>query len=107
MDGFITATGYGRKHTISLINSIDIQALSQVKKVSQPKYGIEVKEVLTKIWLAVTQICGKRLVPFLPELVKVFESRGHLSLPADVRQRLQTISPATVDRLLKNQTSKS
>lgn len=103
LDGFITATGYGRKHAISLLNSTDIaiKALPQAKKVSQSKYGIEVKEALTKVWLAANQICGKRLVPFLPELVKALESRGHLSLPADVRQRLLTISPATVDRLLK------
>jgi hypothetical protein len=76
LDGFIAATGYGRKHAISLLNSIDtdIKFLAQAKKATQSKYGIEVKEALTKVWLAANQICGKRLVPFLPELVKVLES---------------------------------
>ena len=103
LDGFIAATGYGRKHAISLLNFPDtnIKALPKPKRITPSKYDIAVKEALTKVWLAANQICGKRLAPFLPELVNVLESRGHLSLPTDVRQRLLTISPATVDRLLK------
>ena len=47
------------------------------------------------------QICSKRLVPFLPALVAAMERHGHLRLPSDVRTRLLSISPATVDRLLR------
>ena len=37
----------------------------------------------------------------LPALVAAMEQHGHLRLPSDVRTRLLSISPATVDRLLR------
>ncbi|MCH8247939.1 MAG: transposase family protein, partial [Bacteroidetes bacterium] len=49
---------------------------------------------------AADRICSKRLVPFLPELIDALERHGHLQLEESVRQRLCSISPATVDRLL-------
>lgn len=40
-------------------------------------------------------------MPFIPDLLTTLERFGHLALPVDVRNLLLTISPATVDRLLK------
>jgi hypothetical protein len=37
----------------------------------------------------------------MPQLVEALERHGHLRLPAEVRARLLSISPATVDRLLR------
>ncbi len=51
-------------------------------------------------WAAANGICGKRLVPFLPELVPALERHGHLALADEVRAQLLTLSPATADRLL-------
>lgn len=105
LDGLIASTGYDRKYAITVLNSIDVKPLRKPKAkattVRKQKYNEDVKQALVTVWLAANQICGKRLTPFLPELVSVLESRGHLSLPADVRKRLLGISAATVDRLLK------
>jgi hypothetical protein len=40
-------------------------------------------------------------VPFLPELVRVLEDRGHLALTGQVRGDLLSMSAATADRLLE------
>lgn len=52
------------------------------------------------VWESAGQICAKRLVPFLPQLVNALERHGHLNLSEETRAKLLAISPATVDRLL-------
>jgi hypothetical protein len=52
-------------------------------------------------WSAANGICGKRLVPFLPELVATLERHGHLAVEPEVRRLLLAVSPATADRLLR------
>jgi len=101
LDGLIESTGYERKYAITVLNSTNTKKLCKIKTVKKQKYDEDVKQALFTVWFAANQICGKRLTPFLPELVSVLESRGHLSLSADVRKRLLGISAATVDRLLK------
>jgi hypothetical protein len=44
--------------------------------------------------------CGKRLAPFLPELVPILERHDELVLDADTRSRLSTISAASIERML-------
>jgi len=43
-------------------------------------------------------ICGKRLAPYLPEIISVLERCGELEISEEVRQKLLEISPATVKR---------
>jgi hypothetical protein len=52
------------------------------------------------VWNAANRICSKRLIPFLPEFLAALERFGHLAVPANVREQLLAISPATADRLL-------
>lgn len=100
LDGFIAATGYERKYAIRLLNSSDVITAHPDRPASK-KYDDQVRQALLSVWCAANQICSKRLVPFLPQLVEVMERHGHLRLPADVRARLLNISPATVDRMLR------
>src|SRR5687767_10394981 len=58
-------------------------------------------EALAVAWAAADCICAKRLVPFLPELVPSLERHGHLTVTDEVRGQLLTVSPATVDRMLR------
>ncbi len=54
--------------------------------VREPRtYGAEVQEALARAWTASNGICGKRLVPFLPELIPTLERHGHLNLSDEVR----------------------
>jgi hypothetical protein len=71
------------------------------RRVSKRKYDDALKAALLTIWHAANQICSKRLVPFIPELLNVLERFGHISLPTDIRRKLLEVSPATVDRLLE------
>ena len=52
------------------------------------------------LWEASDRICGKRLKPLIPMLVAAMERHGHLALDAAVRERLEAVSAATIDRIL-------
>ena len=55
---------------------------------------------LKRVWQIMDCICGKRLAPFLPELVPILERHEELVLDEDTRSKLVTISAASIDRLL-------
>jgi hypothetical protein len=103
LDGFVTVSGYERKYAIKLLNN---PVEPREPKTNRPKrivYDEQVKQALITIWHAANQICSKRLVPFLPELVDALERHGHLSLPEAIRERLLSISHSSVDRLLRSE----
>lgn len=103
LDEFIALTGHDRKYAIKLLNlvEIDSDAKKTDKQRKNKKYDEAIRQALLTIWGAANQICSKRLVPFIPELLSALERFGHIALPEEVRSKLLTISPATVDRLLK------
>lgn len=103
LDEFITLTGYDRKYGIKLMNQVevDLDSKKSAKQRQNKKYDEAIRQALLTIWRAANQICSKRLVPFIPELLTALERFGHIALPDDVRIKLLTISPATVDRLLE------
>lgn len=101
LDGFIVATGYQRKYAISILNKQIANEKTAKRPGRQLIYTGAVKQALITTWQVANQICAKRLVPFLPELVDSLERHGHLSLPDEVRKKLLSISAATADRLLK------
>ncbi len=105
LDEFCTLTSYGRKYAINLFNSTgnDPEANKPLKRHNNRKYDESLRQALLTIWNAANQICSKRLVPFIPDLLSALERFGHVSLPEDVRSKLLTISPATVDRLLETE----
>ena len=103
VDQLVAATGYGHKHAITLLNHPPGSVSSSRPR--RARYDERVKRALVTLWTTANRICAKRLVPFLPELIEVMERNGHLCLPADVRRKLLTISPATADRLLASERS--
>ena len=100
LDGFVAATDYDRKYAIRLLHDPETPVLTRQRRVPR-QYDEQVRQALFSVWYAANQICSKRLVPFLPALGTAMERHGHLRLPSDVRTRLLSISPATVDRLLR------
>jgi hypothetical protein len=90
---------YSRKHAISLLNR---RAAPRLLKRSGPRpiYPPEqVRLVLKRIWFGSDQLCGKRLKAALPEWLPHYEKEyGLLSLP--LKEKLESISAATIDRLL-------
>jgi hypothetical protein len=56
-------------------------------------------EALVPLWEASDRLCGKRFQALLPLLLESLERHGHLSLDSEVREKLITISSATIDRM--------
>jgi len=106
LDGLIAVCGYDRKYVTKLMNTIHNSPSSQTQSLSRTIYDGHVKQALITLWYAANQICSKRLVPFLPELVDVLERHGHLNLSGAGREQVLAISHATVDRLLQSERHK-
>jgi hypothetical protein len=100
LDEFLAATGYARKYAIRLLAK-PIAPPAPIRRPRGPRYGPAVCEALRVAWTAANEICSKRLVPFVPELVPALERHGHLDVAPDVRTLLLALSPATADRLLR------
>lgn len=63
-------------------------------------YGKDVLVAVQKVWVICDGICGKRLAPYLAEIVPTLERLGELTLAEETRRKLIGISPATIDRML-------
>ncbi len=96
---FVALTGYHRKHAARLLRGGG-GADRSAPRPQRRLYDDAVREALILLWEASDRICGKRLKPLIPMLVTAMERHGHLSLDPVVRQRLQAISAATIDRIL-------
>jgi hypothetical protein len=94
LDEFCAVCGHHRKHATRVLN----QPLKAERRRPgpEPEYGPEVVPHLKRIWLATDQLCSKRLAPAL-QLWVPFD----LEIPAEVREKLLSISPAQIDRLLR------
>jgi len=101
LDEFIAATGYARKYAIRLLTRPVPPSAAAIARPRARRYGPAVQEALRVAWTAANGSCGKRLVPFLPELVASLERHGHLHLIDEVRAQVLARSPATADRLLR------
>jgi hypothetical protein len=118
LDEFVAATGYHRRHAVRLLRHgrfgdprlAALQGLPVApapgprvgRRGGRPRvYGATVIGALRTVAEASDWLCGKRLAPFLPELVPALEAEGALRLTADVRGRLVGLSAATIDRRLR------
>jgi hypothetical protein len=105
LDTLIDLAGYNRSYAARVLRqrarSKRVRKAEKKTTRCRPrKYGREVLVALRKIWVICDCICGKRLAPYLPEIIPVLERCGELAISEEVRQKLLEISPATVDRLL-------
>jgi hypothetical protein len=100
LDEFVAATGYHRKWAVGLLR----QGPPPVRggRGGRPRvYSAVVVGVLRQVWEASGELCGKRLAPFLDELVPALEAEGTLRVAAPVREQLLQMSAATMDRRLR------
>jgi hypothetical protein len=99
LDEFVAATGYGRKRAIRLLRHGPPSPRGghggRPRRYSAVAVGALRVAAEASGWL-----CGKRLAPFLGELVPALEAEGALALDAEVRERLIGMSAATIDRRL-------
>lgn len=100
LDEFVAVSGLHRKSAIRVLRQG--YQRKRERRGRQRTYTGAVVEALVHIWRVCGCICGKRLQPFLPEIVVVLEAHGELVLDAETRMLLLQISAATIDRKLQS-----
>src|SRR6266571_5934430 len=100
LDELCALTGWTRRHARRTL----VQAVGSPDPVPRaPRvrtYDGDVLEPLRMIWATLNGPAGKRLAPFLAEMVEVLERTGELRVSPEVRAKLCRISAATIDRAL-------
>jgi hypothetical protein len=102
LDEFCAACGYHRKHAIRLLKKFRrFIKPKQQKKGRTPLYQSEdILNPLKTIWLAANLPCSKRLKAVLPLWLPGYVQQ-YGAITEEVSKALITISPASIDRLLK------
>ena len=119
LDGFVESSEYKRKYAIQLLNwwgrtrmvRLDGKLVKLVvgrprrakRRLRPRRYDQEVLAALKPIWYVFDFMCGKRLVVVLRTMLPMLESFGEIEFTAQVRGKLNTISAATIDRLLQHE----
>jgi len=110
----VMLNGYNRCYACQILNqskvmgytNIAVQKIRYVvenKKIKRKKikyYDLKVLIKLKEIWKICDYICSKKLAPFLSEIILVFEQNRKIILDKKVREKLFSISAATIVRLL-------
>ncbi len=119
LDNLIELTGYNRSYAARVLRQkakpkiikrltigdrevtlVEDERCKKKPRKRPRKYDSKVFKALKKIWFICDCICGKRLAPYLPEIIPVLERWEEIKLEEEVRKKLLEISSATIDRLL-------
>src|SRR5258708_8126290 len=84
LEEFVASTSYHRKYALSLLNHPVTKGSTRTPRRRPRQYTFVVQQVLVTCWRAANGMCRKRLVPYLPELVRVREQHGVLHLAAHI-----------------------
>ncbi|MDR3276235.1 MAG: hypothetical protein LBT11_03320 [Treponema sp.] len=119
---FCQSTGYNHKYALHLLanwgkaevikldgNMVRLKADARKRRKGggrKPLYGPEVIASLRIIWAFFWYRCGKLLAPLLREQMAFFEVWAPFHVTPAVREKLLKISPATIDRALKDDRKK-
>ncbi|MEO7910056.1 MAG: transposase family protein [Roseiflexaceae bacterium] len=98
LDEFVALTGYHRKHAIRILSG---EPTGEHLAATRDRiYNEAVRQALIMLWEAADRICGKRLKVMIPILIDAMERHGHLDLDQNVKDKVLTVSAATIDRML-------
>ena len=92
-------TGLHRKSLTRLLHAASLERKPR-KTVRKSSYGAEVEEVIVQIWESLDYICAERLTPVLSSMAQHLARFAVVKLTEDIEGQLQTISRATVSRIL-------
>lgn len=99
LDEFVALSGMHRKSAIRLL-ARGYQR-GRERRGRKRRYTGAVVAALANIWHICGCICGKRLQPFVGEMVTVLERHGELVLDEATRALLVQMSATTIDRKLQ------
>ena len=100
LDEFVAVAKCHRKHAVRLLGHPGEESTAVATGPGRRVYDEAVREALVVLWEASDRICGKRLKAVAPALIGAVECHGHLEFDAEARERLVSVSAATIDRLL-------
>jgi hypothetical protein len=115
LDEFVDVSGYNRVYAGWLLRwhgkkvrvgqrlVVVGDASMRVRRRRPRVYDASVVAALTRLWVLLDYLSGKRLAPALGPVVEALERHGELTLAPAVRAKLLSISPATIDRLLASE----
>ena len=122
LDEFVATTGYNRSYASWVLSNWGREISRRLKNwdkivlVKDPKlkkkrtrlriYDQTVLLPLKKVWGILNYPCGKRLKPFLKEIVPVLEKFREIIIDPVIREKILNMSAATIDRLLKGEREK-
>lgn len=101
LDEFVKNTGHNRSYARFILGSLKKQGRKRKHIIRKRIYDADVFYPLRTIWIAADGICGQRLKPFIPDLMKALEENRELRLNKAIRKKLLSIGSATIDRMLK------
>jgi len=102
LDEYCRNTHQNRKYVIRKINS-SFPSEPKRRKKRKVIYDGYVRAALAKIWEIFDYPCGQRLAPLLKTEVDRLRQLEEIFVLNEVAEKLEKISPATIDRKLKHQ----
>jgi transposase InsO family protein len=102
LDEVCAVTGHHRKAAIRALNRPP-RAAARGRRGRPQVYAPAIVPALVELWQLSDRLCGKRLAPFLPELLDSLLRHNELALAPEVVEQLLQLSPATIDRLLRRE----
>ena len=120
LDEFCATTGYTRSYARFILRNwgrtvkLTLNGVRTFYLIGGPRkkrsrrslpriYDHRVKKALKLLWAIADGICGKRLAPFIREVLPLLERYEEIVVDQETRQKLLVISPATIDRLLASE----
>ena len=92
-----------RCHRKAAIRALQPARDPQPQRPGRPRVydAAALRPVLQRVWEVGDRACGKLLAAIVPTLLAALERHGALRVAAPLRAQLVTLSPATIDRLLR------
>jgi hypothetical protein len=125
LDEFTTLTGYNRSYaafllrnwgrkrvlTIRGVRTIYVPGHHRRKRTPSKRHNriYDPERILPSLkffWGLSGGLCGKRLAPFIRTTLPILEHHEELIVAAEIKQKLLSMSPATIDRLLAPERNK-
>jgi hypothetical protein len=100
LDELCAITGWTRRHASRSLLGALMAPAQQPRRPRSRTYGEDVLEPLAFVWATLNGPSGKRLAPFMADVVCALERFGELRLDEEVRSKLCSMSSATIDRAL-------
>ena len=99
LDELEELTGYHRKSLVRMFLAGVPKRNAPIRRPRAKKYAV-ILPVLKVVWATSFCACGKRLSPFLPELLRVMKRDQEVEVTAGEESLLASISASTIDRML-------